>query len=156
MALLRLIPPKLCAEKTRPRGSRLSYFSDMCLSCVVHTVHTQTRTHLLQHRAAFSFLSDQNSPFSRETLPGGGCEQLLEEDCQVGGMAQSYEMGLHFFLIFSDGPCERGGNTLLSPSFSHAPVPRPQCPFGLELAASLELYILILELLSFWDFSLGL
>lgn len=61
--------------------------------------------------------------------------------------------GATFFLSFSDGPCERGGITLLSPSFSNPLVPRPQCPFALELAALLELYALILEF-SFWDFSL--
>lgn len=89
-------------------------------------------------------------------LPGGGCEQLLQKDCQVGGYGTKLWDGATFFLILSDGPCERGGMTLPSPSFSHAPVPRPQCPFAPELAASLELYTLILEFLSFWDFSLDL
>lgn len=55
--------------------------------------------------------------------------------------------GATFFLSFSDGPCERGEITLPSPSFSHALVSRPQCPFAPELAALLELYTLILLLL---------
>lgn len=41
MALLGLTHQRLRADRTRPRGSRLPYLSDMCLSCVVHTVHTQ-------------------------------------------------------------------------------------------------------------------
>lgn len=61
--------------------------------------------------------------------------------------------GATFFLSFSDAPCKRGGITVPSRSFSHALVPRPQCPFAPELSASLELYASILAFFSFWDFS---
>lgn len=54
--------------------------------------------------------------------------------------------GATFFLSFSGGPCKKGGITVPSPSFSHALVPRPQCPFAPGLAASLELFGVLLLL----------